>query len=159
MDQGEKTAVRINAYVSKSTRDWLKEYMDSSEEKMSYGTAIEELVDHARADEENRELAEIISDIVTNKILEELKERLDVIRVRTGYADRQTKVLTEVLNHMVNTLEIDRMPADVVLTTRSKTCVLDEAEKRISEQIAHFKQQASAKRAAKDGRKDEGIDI
>lgn len=159
MNQEEKPAVRINAYVSEETRDWLKKYADTLGGKSSYGAAIEKLVLRVKDGQSSEELAEIISGIVTNKILEELKERLDVIRVRTGYADRQTKVLTEVLNHMVNTLEIDRMPADVVLTTRSKTCVLDEAEKRISEQIAHFKQQASAKRAAKDGRKDEGIDI
>ncbi|OTO03242.1 hypothetical protein [Enterococcus sp. 5B3_DIV0040] len=159
MNQEEKTAVRINAYVSKQTRDWLKEYMDRRDEKISYGTAIEELVEQARAEQDHHELAEIISDVVTNNILEELKEKLDVIRVRTGYADRQTKVLTEVLNHIVNALEIDRMPEDVVLTTRSKTYVLDEAEKRISEQIAHFKQQATAKKAAKEGRKDEGIEV
>lgn len=143
----EKNLIRVNAYVSQETKGWLEEYKHKIG-KRSYGEVIEELVFRVKNSDQNQLLSELLSDEIAERVIKELKEPIDILRRRTGYSDRQTKVITEVLNHMINTLKLDRTDDNVVLTTKTKTNVLSVAENRIKEQLTHFAQQAATKRNA-----------
>lgn len=137
--------IRVNAYISPESKEKLNQIMANTGAR-SYGEAIEHVLHQLETSDSNKLLAEILSDEIAKKVTKELKEPIDILRRRTGYADRQTKIITEMLNHSINTLQIDRPEQQVVLTNKSKTAVLTAAEKRIKEQLDHFAQQAATKR-------------
>ena len=142
----EKKLERIHTRVSTEGKEWLTEYMKATQSR-SIGEAIDKLVIQAKSQNQNQLLGEILSEEIATRVVAELKEPIDILRRRTGYSDRQTKVLTEVLNHMVNTLQLDRMKNEVVTTNLAKTNVMVVAEERVKEQLDHFAQQAATKKA------------
>lgn len=137
--------IRVNAYISFESKEKLIKIMAETGAR-SYGEAIEQVLHQLEVSDANKLLGEILSEEIANRVIKELKEPIDILRRRTGYADRQTKVITELLNHMINTLQIDRIEERVVLTSKAKTNALSAAEKRIKEQLDHFAQQAATKR-------------
>ena len=136
---------RLNAYISPETLEWLKKYKKETG-KNSYGKVIDDVVYQMKNQAKNQLVTDILATEITNKVVESIKEPLDILRRRTGYSDRQTKVLTEVLNHMITTMQLDRPPGGVVTTDKSKTSVLTTAEQRIKDQLNHFAQQAATKK-------------
>lgn len=140
------TENRVYAYVSKETKQWLIDFQDNTG-KRSIGEAIEELVLRAKESNQNQLLGDVLAESITAQVVDQLKEPLDILRRRTGYSDRQTKVITELLNHMITTLQIDKMPSEVATTDVSKTGSLTAAEGRITDQLNHFAQQAATKKA------------
>ena len=141
----QENLARLNTYISHEAKHKLDKVMKETGAR-SYGAAIEKILFQLETGDANKLLAEILSDEIAKKVTKELKEPIDILRRRTGYADRQTKIITEMLNHSINTLQIDRPEQKVVLTNKSKTAVLTAAEKRIKEQLDHFAQQAATKR-------------
>lgn len=136
---------RLNTYITHEAKDKLDQRMKELGCR-SYGAVIEKILHQLETADANKLLGEILSEEIATRVIKELKEPIDILRRRTGYSDRQTKVLTEVLNHMVNALQIDRIDDQVALTNKAKTNVLSAAEKRIKEQLDHFAQQAATKR-------------
>lgn len=143
MSENKKLA-RLETYISQEAKDKLKQMMDSG--TRSYGAVIENILYQLETQDANKLLGEILSEEIATRVIKELKEPIDILRRRTGYSDRQTKVITEMLNHMINALQIDRIEEQVVLTNKAKTNTLSAAEKRIKEQLDHFAQQAATKR-------------
>ncbi len=143
MSENKKLA-RLETYISQEAKDKLKQMMDSG--TRSYGAVIENILYQLETQDANKILGEILSEEIATRVIKELKEPIDILRRRTGYSDRQTKVITEMLNHMINALQIDRIEEQVVLTNKAKTNTLSAAEKRIKEQLDHFAQQAATKR-------------
>jgi len=137
--------VRVNAYISNDSKEELIKIMAQTGAR-SYGEAIEKVLHQLKTADANKLLGEILSEEIATRVIKELKEPIDILRRRTGYSDRQTKVITEMLNHMINALQIDRIEEQVVLTNKAKTNTLSAAEKRIKEQLDHFAQQAATKR-------------
>lgn len=143
MGESENMA-RLETYISQEAKDKLKKMMDKG--NRSYGAVIETILHQMETADANKLLGEILAEEIATRVIKELKEPIDILRRRTGYSDRQTKVITEMLNHMINTLQIDRIEEQVVLTSKAKTNTLSAAEKRIKEQLDHFAQQAATKR-------------
>lgn len=150
----ENGTARVNAYVSPETKKWLLKYKKDYG-KNSYGDVVEDLVNRVRENDQNQLLGEVLSEAIVTQVVDQLKEPLDILRRRTGYSDRQTKVITEVLNHMVTALKIDKVPGEVATTDVSKTVVLTVAEDRIKDQLTHFAQQAASKKAERKFQKNE----
>lgn len=144
MGESKKLA-RLHTYISFESKEKLIKIMSETGAR-SYGEAIEKVLHQLEVSESNKLLGEILSEEIATRVIKELKEPIDILRRRTGYSDRQTKVITEMLNHMINTLQIDRIEEQVVLTSKAKTNALIAAEKRIKEQLDHFAQQAATKR-------------
>ncbi|MGX6962239.1 hypothetical protein [Vagococcus xieshaowenii] len=145
MSDNEKLE-RLCTRMTSEGKEWLTEYMKNSQSR-SLGEAIDKLIIQTKSQNQNQLLGEILSEEIATRVIAELKEPIDILRRRTGYSDRQTKVLTEVLNHMVNTLQLDRMKNEVVTTNLAKTNVMMVAEERVKEQLDHFAQQAATKKA------------
>ncbi|MHC5250536.1 hypothetical protein [Enterococcus sp. LJL90] len=143
----KKNLDRLHTTISKEGKEWLLGYMRETNSR-SFGEAIENLILKEKSRDNNQLLGDILAEEIANRVIKELKEPIDILRRRTSYSDRQTKVITEVLNHMINTLKLDRTDDNVVLTTTAKTNVLSVAENRIKEQLTHFAQQAATKRNA-----------
>ncbi|MBF0726917.1 hypothetical protein [Enterococcus gallinarum] len=143
MNDNKKLA-RLETYISQEAKDKLHQMRDPG--TRSYGAVIEKILYQLETADANKLLGEILSEEIVDRVIKELKEPIDILRRRTGYSDRQTKVITEMLNHMINTLQIDRIEEQVVLTNKAKTNTLSAAEKRIKEQLDHFAQQAATKR-------------
>lgn len=143
MNDNKKLA-RLETYISQEAKDKLHQMRDPG--PRSYGAVIEKILYQLETADANKLLGEILSEEIVDRVIKELKEPIDILRRRTGYSDRQTKVITEMLNHMINTLQIDRIEEQVVLTNKAKTNTLSAAEKRIKEQLDHFAQQAATKR-------------
>lgn len=152
--KNKRTENRVYAYVSKETKQWLIDYQDNVG-MGSIGAVIDELVLRSKESNQNHLLGDVLSEAITAQVVEQLKEPLDILRRRTGYSDRQTKVITEMLNHMITTLQIDKMPSEVATTNVSKTGTLTAAEARIKEQLDHFAQQAATKKVERAAQKNE----
>lgn len=150
----ENGTARVNAYVSPETKKWLLKYKKDYG-KNSYGDVVEDLVNRVRENGQNQLLGEVLSEAIVTQVVDQLKNPLDILRRRTGYSDRQTKVITELLNHMITTLQIDKMPSEVATTDVSKTGALTAAEARIKEQLDHFAQQAATKKVERAVQKNE----
>jgi hypothetical protein len=104
---------RLSTRVKKEDKEWLLDYMHETRSH-SLGEAIGRLI------EEQKGTGQLSAS--------ELSPEIQAV-------DFQTKVITEMLNHMINTLQIDRIEEQVVLTTKAKTNALMAAEKLINEKL------------------------
>lgn len=105
---------RLSTRVKKEDKEWLLDYMHETRSH-SLGEAIGRLIEEQKG---NGQLS-----------ASELSPALQAV-------DFQTKVITELLNHMINQLQIDRIEEQVVLTTKAKTNALMAAEKVINEKLS-----------------------
>lgn len=112
----------------------------------SFSDAVDQLVRECQATESQTLLAEVIANATADKLVEALKRTyLDPLRIRTGYADKQTKALLEVMNHIIVKNGWDA--ENVVTTDVRKSNVLTAADEKITKQIEHFKQNKATKEA------------
>ena len=108
---------RLSTRVKKEDKEWLLDYMHETRSH-SLGEAIGRLI------EEQKGNAQSDGQLSASGLYPELQA-----------VDFQTKVITELLNHMINKLQIDRIEEQVVLTTKAKTNALMAAEKLIHEKL------------------------
>lgn len=112
----------------------------------SFSESVDRLVREFKSSGSNQIIAEVIAEATAQKIVDSLKRTyLDPLRIRTGYADKQTKAMLEVLNHMIVKNGWDA--ENVVTTDVRKSNVLTAAEGKITKQIEHFKQNKATKDA------------
>lgn len=108
---------RLSTRVKKEDKEWLLDYMHETRSH-SLGEAIGRLI------EEQKGNAQSDGQLSASELYPELQA-----------VDFQTKIITELLNHMINTLQIDRIEEQVVLTSKAKTNALMTAEKLINEKL------------------------
>lgn len=110
---------RLSTRVKKEDKEWLLDYMHETRSH-SLGEAIGRLI------EEQKGNAQSDGQLSASEHSAEVQA-----------VDFQTKVITELLNHMINQLQIDRIEEQVVLTTKAKTNALMAAEKLINEKLGN----------------------
>ena len=110
---------RLSTRVKKEDKEWLLDYMHETRSH-SLGEAIGRLIEEKKGDTQSD------GQIPVSKFSAELQA-----------VDFQTKMITEMLNHMINKLQIDCLQGQVVLTTKAKTNTLIAAEKLINEKLAN----------------------
>lgn len=108
---------RLSTRVKKEDKEWLLDYMHETRSH-SLGEAIGRLI------EEKKSHTQSDGQVSASELSAEFRA-----------VDFQTKVITELLNHMINTLQIDRVEEQVVLTSKAKTFTLRAAEKLINEKL------------------------
>lgn len=112
----------------------------------SFSDAFDHIVEEAKTNQANQLIADVIATTTAEKIVDMLKRSyLDPLRIRTGYADKQTKALLEVMNHVIVKNGWDA--ENVVTTDVRKANVLTAADEKITKQIEHFKQNKATKEA------------
>lgn len=112
----------------------------------SFSDAVDKLVHRDSARENDQLSSDVIASLVADKVAESLtRTYLDPIRIRTGYADKQTKALLEVMNHLVVKNGWDG--PNIVTTDIRKSNVLTVSEEKITKQIEHFKQNKATREA------------
>ncbi|MBO0474867.1 hypothetical protein JZO86_14285 [Enterococcus ureasiticus] len=128
-----------------STIDAVQEFWVANQ-CSSFSDAVDTMSQQLAALEGQHLLADVIAEATAQKIVDSLKRTyLDPLRIRTGYADKQTKAMLEVLNHMIVKNGWDA--ENVVTTDVRKSNVLTAAEGKITKQIEHFKQNKATKDA------------
>lgn len=70
------------------------------------------------------------------------KSYLDPMRIRTGYVDKQTKALLEVMNHIIVKGEFDQ--ENVITTDVLEANVLTTAQDKVQKDIEHFRQRKAS---------------
>lgn len=141
---------RVNKVAKKltllpETIEYISDY--ARENKCSgFSDAVDRLARESSEREGNEIVSEVIASMTTDKVVEALKRTyLDPLRIRTGYADKQTKALLEVLNHLIVKNGWDA--ENVITTDIRKSNVLETSEKKIAKQIEHFKQNKTTREA------------
>lgn len=138
-----KVAKRLS--LNKATIEYVNSYWDKNN-CTSFSEAIDKIVNEASTNQTNQLVAEVIATATADKLVEALKRTyLDPLRIRTGYADKQTKALLEVMNHIIVKNGWDA--ENVVTTDVRKSNVLTAADEKITKQIEHFKQNKATKEA------------
>lgn len=147
-------ANRKNPYATKipkrlslapETIEYVTRYWDENN-CSSFSDAMDQIISESKIRGTNELVADTIATKTAEHIVDQLKRTyLDPLRIRTGYADKQTKALLEVMNHVIVKNGWD---AEKVITTDvRKSNVVTEAEGKITKQIEHFKQNAATKDA------------
>lgn len=138
-----KVAKRLT--LNQTTIDYVNEYW-SNNNCRSFSEAFDHIIDEAKTNQANQLIADVIATTTAEKIVDMLKRSyLDPLRIRTGYADKQTKALLEVMNHVIVKNGWDA--ENVVTTDVRKANVLTAADEKITKQIEHFKQNKATKEA------------
>lgn len=138
-----KVAKRLT--LNQTTIDYVNDYW-SKNNCRSFSEAFDRIIDEAKANQANQLIADVIATTTAEKIVDMLKRSyLDPLRIRTGYADKQTKALLEVMNHVIVKNGWDA--ENVVTTDVRKANVLTAADEKITKQIEHFKQNKATKEA------------
>lgn len=147
--------VRKHMSVDQETYNYIRN-VQSQRGLATFGAAVEVIVKKQQEEDLGSTLAEGIAVITANAVLKELMPKFDVLRTRTGYADKQTKIMLEVLNSMIVGLRLTDSPA--VTTDILESEILTGSTKRINDQIEHFKQQKDARNHKKVKPLKEGTD-
>ena len=81
---------------------------------------------------------QIINDLVYDIFKKELSKELNIIRVRTGYADKGIKISLDLLNHIALQGKFDN---DILFDTKDyKSRIYNLSEQRIQALIEHYDQ-------------------
>lgn len=139
--------VRKHMSVDQETYDYIRT-IQSRRGLATFGAAVEVIVKKHQEEDEGSTLAEGIAVLTANAVLKELMPKFDILRTRTGYADKQTKVMLEVLNSMIIALRLTDSPA--VTTDILESEILKGSTQRINDQIEHFKQKKDARKYKKE---------
>lgn len=135
--------IRKQMSIDKETEEYILEYQRLKGYSHP-GEAVEMIVKKHKEENIGSQVAEGIALITANAVLKELKPLFDVLRIRTGYADKQTKVMLEVLNSMIIAMRLNDSPA--VTTDILESGILNGSTKHVTDQIEHFKQVKDAKK-------------
>ncbi|OEH83632.1 hypothetical protein BCR26_08700 [Enterococcus rivorum] len=113
-----------------------------------FSEALRKIINEHKTQGANALVATTIAEMAAESVVSSLKRTyLDPLRIRTGYADKQTKILMEMLNHVIVKNGWD--DTNVVTTDHHKSNVYAMSEEKIVKQIEHFKQRKASKEVAK----------
>lgn len=120
----------VSEYGIKFLKKKQKEYGDK--EELGASETIERIF------KEHEQMAELLKrqDILVEKIYERLKKDLDVIRVRTGYADKNTRIGLELWNGFIFTND----QQNYITTDEYLTKPVQIATQKVESDIASFRQ-------------------
>ncbi len=143
---------RVNARVEESTKEFLMNYKYGNR-LLTQGEAIDELVKQFQTEKANQLVADQIAQATANYVIEGLKRQyLDPLRIRTGYADKQTKVLIQMMNHLMVKGDFD--DPNIITTDVHSSTALKVSEEKIQKEIEHFKQRKNTREATREGRQE-----
>ena len=109
----------------------------------SQGEALDDLVSQVQNQETNLFVADLVAEQTAARVIDSLKKSyLDPMRIRTGYVDKQTKALLEVMNHIILKGEFDQ--ENVITTDVLEANVLTTAQDKVQKDIEHFRQRKAS---------------
>ncbi|MBW9324033.1 hypothetical protein [Enterococcus casseliflavus] len=142
MEDTSTNFARINARISQSTKEFLLSYMNDHKCR-SQGEALDDLVAQVQNQETNLFVADLVAEQTAARVIDSLKKSyLDPMRIRTGYVDKQTKALLEVMNHIILKGEFDQ--ENVITTDVLEANVLTTAQDKVQKDIEHFRQRKAS---------------
>lgn len=148
----ERKFARVNARVEESTKEFLMNYKYDNR-LLTQGEAIDELVKQFQTEKTNQLVADQIAQATANYVIDGLKRQyLDPLRIRTGYADKQTKVLIQMMNHLMVKGDFD--DPNIITTDVHPSTALKVSEEKIQKEIEHFKQRKNTREATREGRQE-----
>ncbi|MFS0882524.1 hypothetical protein [Metabacillus niabensis] len=120
----------VSEYGIKFLKKKQKEYGDTQE--LGASETIERIF------KEHEQMAELLKrqDILVEKIYERFKKDLDVIRVRTGYADKNTRIGLELWNGFIFTND----QQNYITTDEYLTKPVQVATQKVESDIASYRQ-------------------
>lgn len=120
----------VSEYGIKFLKKKQKEYGDK--EELGASETIERIF------KEHEQMTELLKqqDILVEKIYERLKKDLDVIRVRTGYADKNTRIGLELWNGFIFTND----QQNYITTDEYLTKPVQIATQKVESDIASYRQ-------------------
>lgn len=142
MEDTSTNLARINVRTSQSTKEFLLAFMKDHKCR-SQGEALDALVAQVQNQETNLFVADLVAEQTTAQVIDSLKKSyLDPMRIRTGYVDKQTKALLEVMNHIIVKGEFDQ--ENVITTDVLEANVLTTAQDKVQKDIEHFRQRKAS---------------
>lgn len=143
---------RINVNVSESTKKFILAYKDKHR-CVTQAEAIDLMVKELEEQDTKELVADQIAQATANYVIEGLKRKyLDPLRIRTGYADKQTKVLIQMMNHLMVKGDFD--DPNIITTDIHSSTALKVSEEKIQKEIEHFKQRKNTREATREGRRE-----
>lgn len=113
----------------------------------SRGQTIEFLLEEYKSGSRLLEQAEFFSKMVSKQILKDTQEKYDVLRIRTGFADKHLKLLLDIINHLIISRGHDVASEQTALMTDNyPSNIYEKALKKYDHQLTHFQQNADRKR-------------
>jgi hypothetical protein len=141
----KKFKARLHTGIHEKTKETLWELRNEMGVD-SLGDVIDNLVAEKRSQEKEEIVTDTFVELVSDAVVNKLKRQyLDPLRIRTGYADKQTKAIIEILNHVIVKNAWDGpkpFTTDVHMTT-----TVQEAQDKIQRDIEYFKQKKSSNAA------------
>lgn len=134
----KKPKERFQVYVDSRTLDYI---LDIQNEKnfRTRGETLDYIVQELESDEPKSSVGEVLALTIADKVAATLKPNYDTLRIRTGYTDKNLKVLLEVMNSLIFALGVNEQKVVTRDILEAKPLVA--AEKRIKEQLDHFAQE------------------
>ncbi len=134
----KKPKERFQVYVDSRTLDYI---LDIQNEKnfRTRGETLDYIVQELESDEPKSSVGEVLALTIADKVAATLKPNYDTLRIRTGYTDKNLKVLLEVMNSLIFALGVNEQKVVTRDILEAKPVVA--AEKRIKEQLDHFAQE------------------
>lgn len=136
--------MRLSYKVKSETIEKILRYQEDNGFRYP-GDALDHLINEATEVREEGLVGDVLATAVAEKVMEGLKNDLTGFRIRTGYVDKQTKAMLEVLNHMIIKLALDG--EHIITTDVRKTNALQVSQDKIQREIEHFKQAKHSKQA------------
>lgn len=134
----KKPKERFQVYVDSRTLDYI---LDIQNEKnfRTRGETLDYIVQELESDEPKSSVGEVLALTIADKVATTLKPNYDTLRIRSGYTDKNLKVLLEVMNSLIFALGVNEQKVVTRDILEAKPLVA--AEKRIKEQLDHFAQE------------------
>lgn len=134
----KKPKERFQVYVDSRTLDYI---LDIQNEKnfRTRGETLDYIVQELESDEPKSSVGEVLALTIADKVAATLKPNYDTLRIRSGYTDKNLKVLLEVMNSLIFALGVNEQKVVTRDILEAKPVVA--AEKRIKEQLDHFAQE------------------
>lgn len=139
---GEK--IRVSLTLNEETVAYIKTHQEENNFRWP-SDALDNLVSRLVNVPGENLVGDVLATAVAEKVMEGLKNDLTGFRIRTGYVDKQTKAMLEVLNHMIIKLALDG--EHIITTDVRKANALQVSQDKIQREIEHFKQAKHSKQA------------
>lgn len=147
-----KKMVRLNMRVTEEAKDYLERYGELNHCR-SQGEAFQLMVREIEQKDSRELVSDQIAQSTANYVIDGLKRQyLDPLRIRTGYADKQTKVLIQMMNHLMVKGDFD--DPNIITTDIHSSTALKVSEEKIQKEIEHFKQRKNTREATREGRQE-----
>lgn len=133
---------RLETRVSKKAKEFIIDYGNKHGAR-SQGEAIEKMIQELSVSNANELVSDLVAEQTAARVIDSLKKSyLDPMRIRTGYVDKQTKALLEVMNHIIVKGQFDQ--ENVITTDVLEANVLTTAQNKVQKDIEHFRQRKAS---------------